>query len=69
LRRTIARIARDHEPAEDELEALVLELLNSGNPIDAPGYPDQRCGHGADVILKRCATSVREDADRELNTC
>ena len=39
----IERIARDDEAAEEELEALALEGLNSGSPIEVgPGYWEQK---------------------------
>ena len=39
----IERIARDDQAAEDELEALALEGLNSGDPIEiGPGYWEEK---------------------------
>ena len=39
----IERIARDGQSAEDELETLALEGLNSGGPIETgPGYWEEK---------------------------
>ncbi len=39
----IERIAREERVAEDELEALALEGLNSGDPIEIePGYWEEK---------------------------
>jgi hypothetical protein len=39
----IERIARDEQAAEEELEALAIEGLNSGDPVEVgPGYWEEK---------------------------
>ncbi|MEO7651197.1 MAG: type II toxin-antitoxin system ParD family antitoxin [Bryobacteraceae bacterium] len=49
----IERIARDDQAAEDELEALALEGLNSGGPIEiGPGYWEEKHRRLAERLKK-----------------
>ncbi|MEX2261960.1 MAG: hypothetical protein WD696_08405 [Bryobacteraceae bacterium] len=52
----IERIARDDEQAEEELEAIALEGLNSGESIEAgPGYWEEK-HRRLDERLKKTGT-------------
>lgn len=53
----IERIARDDQAAEDEIEALALEGLHSGDPIEVgPGYWEERHRRLEDRLKKTGAS-------------
>ena len=54
----VERLVRAEQQAEDELEALALEGLNSGEPINAgPGYWEDKHRRLDERLNKQCKIS------------